>query len=159
MKPKIQNIEEIKLIGMSINHSLSDNKTIELWQKFMPRKKEMSLLKNSWNYAIQQYDVQLKMQDFTFDTKFEIWAAVEMNSFENIPSGMNSLVIPAGQYAMFIHKGNAQTFPKSMAYIMNKWLPESEYKLDERAHFQIMKDEYLGENNPNSEEEIWIPVI
>ncbi len=158
MNPKIQIIEEIKLIGMSINHSLSDNKTIGLWQKFMPRKKEISQLKNSWHYAVQQYDVKLIMQEFTFDTRFETWSAVEVNIFENIPSEMNSLIIPGGKFAVFIHKGNSQMFTKSMAYIMNKWLPKSKYQLDNREHFQIMKEKYLGENDVNSEEEIWIPI-
>ncbi len=158
MKPEIVGLKEIKLIGMHINHSLSNNKTIELWKKFMPRIKELSGLKNSWHYAIQQYDYEIRKENFTPYTKFNIWAAVEVNSIENIPREMNSFVLPSGKYAKFMHKGDAKKFSETLNFIMNIWLPESQYELDSRVHFQIMKDKYLGENNPNSEEEIWIPI-
>lgn len=158
MKPEIVGLKEIKLIGMHINHSLSNNKTTELWKKFMPRKKEILSLKNSWFYAIQQYGTDVKMREFTPNTKFKIWAAVEVNSVENIPREMNSIVIPSGKYAIFMHKGDAKKFSETMNFILKIWLSESQYELDDRMHFQIMKDKYLGENNPNSVEEIWIPI-
>lgn len=158
MKPKIQDIEEIRLMGMHLNHSLSNNKTIVLWQKFMPRKKEIKIVKNNWHYAIQQYSTDLKMKEFTVNTKFEIWAAAEVYDFENIPDEMESYIIPKGKYAVFIHKGDAGKFSKTMDFIMKTWLPDSRYELDKRPNFQIMKEKYLGENNQNSEEEIWIPI-
>jgi AraC family transcriptional regulator len=32
-----------------------------------------------------------------------------------------------------------------------------EYELDDRPHFEILGDKYKN-NDPNSEEEIWIPI-
>lgn len=158
MKPFFKEIDEIQFIGMHINHSMVDNKTVELWKSFMPRKHEIVNVKNNWHYAIQQYDQVEKMKNFTGNTIFKTWAAVEVNSSELIPANMELLMIPSGLYAVFAHRGNAEMFAKSMGFIMNNWLPKSEYELDKRPHFQIMKENYLGENDINSEEEIWIPI-
>ena len=71
---------------------------------------------------------------------------------------MESYTIGEGKYAVFIHKGDATAFQKTMSFIFGIWLVNSEYELDDREHFQIMKEKYLGENNPNSEEEVWVPI-
>ena len=158
MEPKIINIEKIEIIGMRSKLSLSNNKTVELWKKFMPKKKEIINLKNSWHYAVQIYDSDLKIKNLTPETIYEAWAAVEVSDIEFIPKGMESYTIGEGKYAVFKHKGDATAFQKTMSFIFGIWLVNSEYELDDREHFQIMKEKYLGENNPNSEEEVWVPI-
>ena len=41
MNPIIETLAEKKLIGKRIQMSLANNKTRELWQSFMPRRKEI----------------------------------------------------------------------------------------------------------------------
>lgn len=41
--------------------------------------------------------------------------------------------------------------------IFSDWLPKSDYELDERPHFEILDEKYKNDD-PNSEEEIWIPI-
>ncbi len=36
-------------------------------------------------------------------------------------------------------------------------LPNSEYELENRPHFEVLGEKYKN-NDPNSEEEIWIPI-
>jgi AraC family transcriptional regulator len=36
-------------------------------------------------------------------------------------------------------------------------LPNSAYELDDREHFELLGEKYKN-NDPNSEEEIWIPI-
>jgi AraC family transcriptional regulator len=36
-------------------------------------------------------------------------------------------------------------------------LPNSAYALDDRAHFEVLGEKYKN-NDPSSEEEIWIPI-
>jgi len=158
MEPKIVINKEIKLVGMSTRTSLNKNKTVALWKQFMGRKKEVGNIKNSWYYSIQRYDVDLKMENFTPNIIFETCAAVEVNCFEEIPDDMESLVIPEGEYAVFIHRGATDSFHKTADFIFRVWLPNSKYELDNRMHFEIMKEEYLGPDNPNSEEEVWVPI-
>ena len=157
-KPKIIVTAEIKLVGMHTKTSLNNSKTAGVWKQFMCRKKEIQNIKNTWHYSVQSYDTDLKMDNFTSDTIFETHAAVEVNNFEEIPHAMEAFKIEGGTYAVFIHKGATNTFHKTANFIFNIWLPNSKYELDNRLHFEIMKEKYLGPNNPNSEEEVWVPI-
>jgi AraC family transcriptional regulator len=157
LHPRIENSSEKKLIGKRIRMSLSNNKTFELWQRFMQRRKEIRNNVNSDLYSIQVYEPSLDLEKFNQDTEFEKWAAIEVNDFDNIPAEMESYILAGGLYAVFIHKGAALTGSETYQYIFKKWLPESEYLLDNRAHFEVLGEKYKNED-PNSEEEIWIPV-
>jgi AraC family transcriptional regulator len=55
-----------------------------------------------------------------------------------------------------VHRG-ASTDTSTFEYIFRVWLPASEYLLDDRPHFEILGAKYK-DNDPESEEEIWIPV-
>jgi len=70
---------------------------------------------------------------------------------------MEFYIVPSGLYAVFIHTGAASTAPKTFEYIFETWLPNSEYLLDNRPHFEILGGKYKNED-PSSEEEIWIPI-
>lgn len=159
MKPRIQEIADKNVVGMKTKVSISANTTPELWRRFMPRRKEISNIIEDQNfYAIQVYDADLDIAAFTPNTEFEQWAAVEVGNFDSIPESMEAHTIKGGQFAVFIHKGLAGDFHKTSDFIYQEWLPGSGYELDDRDHFQIMGEKYLGPMDPNSEEEVWIPI-
>jgi AraC family transcriptional regulator len=58
---------------------------------------------------------------------------------------------------VFIHIGQASTFPKTMQYIFGSWLPESEYTLDSREHFEVLPAQY-DPRDPDAREDVWIPI-
>lgn len=156
MKPKIETISEIKLIGMSSRMSLSNNKTPELWGRFMPRKKEIENNIGVELYAMQVY-LSYYFKDFTPETIFEQWASVAVTDFDAVPIGMETYVVPTGLYAVFIHKGLPSDFPTTMEYIVKKWFPKSKYTWDNRPHFQVMGEKYKN-NDLASEEEVWVAI-
>jgi AraC family transcriptional regulator len=69
---------------------------------------------------------------------------------------METYVLPGGLYAVFDYKG-LNTDNSIFQYILGTWLPGSDYVLDNRPHFEVLGDKYKN-NDPNSEEEIWIPI-
>jgi len=146
------------LIGLSIKTTLEANETAILWRKFMPRRKEIHNLLDSSLYSIQEYDIQCDWSAFTPQTSFTKWAAIEVTSQQEIPTGMESLTIQ-GLYAVFVHKGTADEFHRTLDYIFNSWMPSSGYQFDHRPQFEIMKDDYLGPSHPDSREEVWIPIL
>ncbi len=155
MKPEIVKIEKKRMLGMRMEMSLIDNRTGELFQQFMPRKKEIKNVISSGVYALQQYE----FNSFTPNTIFEKWACVEIENNQKVLDGMETFVLPTGLYAVFVHKGTVQDFVKAMGYITQQWVPNSIYKIDNnRPHFEYLDHTYLGPNNPLSEEEIWIPI-
>jgi len=157
MEPRIITIPEKKLVGKRIRMTLSANPTAELWQSFMPRRKEIRNKLNSELLSVEVYDQNLDFKDFNPTTEFEKWATVEVHAFEDIPESMETLRLTGGLYAVFLYKGAAKDFAATFGYIFGTWLPASEYSLDNRPHFEVMGENYKG-NDPTSEEEIWIPI-
>ena len=155
MTPRIETLVEKKLIGQRITLSLSNNKTAELWKSFMPRRME---IQNSSTdlYSLQNYDASY-FNTFNPNAEFEKWAAVAVCDFNQIPEGMEPLILVGGLYAVFVHKGDVTTAAKAFEYIFETWLPNSHYTVDNRLHFELLGEKYKN-NDPDSEEEIWIPI-
>ena len=157
MNPIIKILPEKKLIGKRIKMSFAENKTYELWKSFMPRRKEIKNNLTTELFSMQVYDKSFDFRNFNQDATFEKWAAIEVASFDTIPDEMESYTLSGGLYAVFIHKGASSTGPKTFRYIFGTWLPDSDYSLDDRVHFEILGDKYKNDD-PNSEEEVWIPI-
>lgn len=137
--------------------SLKNNKTQELWRSFMTEKASIKNTIGTDLYSIQVYDNLHHFQGFKPAAEFTKWAAIEVDAIENIPNGFLPFTIEYGAYAVFLHRGPASDFPKTMQYIFGQWLPNSAYELDDRPHFERLGDTYENDS-PDSEEEVWIPI-
>jgi AraC family transcriptional regulator len=157
MIPEILTIPEKNLVGKRIRMTLSANRTAELWQSFMPRRKEIRNISGTKLFSVEIYDQNMDFNEFGADTEFEKWAAIEVSMFEEIPDGMESIILPGGIYAVFHYKGAANEAASFFRNIFTTWLPEAGYLADNRPHFEVMGEKYKG-NDPTSEEEIWVPV-
>lgn len=154
MQPEIRILPEKQLIGMSMEMSLADNRTGQLWGSFMPRRKEINAFGHDL-YSLQDYGPSFIPGDM--HARFTKWAAAEVSDFSKIPEGMQAFTIPQGLYAVFHYKGSSHDGPRIFGYIFGTWLPGSGYQLDYRPHVEILGEKYKN-NHPESEEEIWIPV-
>ena len=157
IQPRIEILTQRKLIGKRLTTTFANNQTFKLWQSFMPRRKEIKNALTSDLFSLQVYPHSF---DFTFsdpNAEFEKWAAVEVADFESVPDEMETFILTVGLYAVFHYKG-LSTDTKIFQYIFGKWLFNSkDYLLDNRPHFELLGDKYQN-SNPDSEEEIWIPV-
>ena len=156
MEPRIEMLAEKKLVGKQMIMSLTNNKTPELWRSFMPRRKEIQNSIGTDLYSMQVYD-EGYFRNFNPNATFTKWGAVEVTDFDSIPAEMESIVLPAGLYAVFLYKGAASAGAKTFQYIFETWLPNSDYFLDNRPHFEVLGAKYKNDD-PDSEEEIWIPI-
>ncbi|WP_439879790.1 GyrI-like domain-containing protein [Pontibacter sp. MBLB2868] len=157
MQPDILTAPDRNLIGNRIRTKLAENRTFELWSGFKPREKEITGRVDSDFYSVQDFGNADNLRQFTPDTYFEKWAAVEVEPGAPVPEGMEAYTLPGGLYAVFIHKGKPETFSKTTAYIFGVWLPQSTYVLDDRPHFEVMHATY-DPTSPESEEEVWVPI-
>ena len=153
---RTETIKEKKLIGKTIRMSFTNNKTVDLWSNFMPRRKEISNV-NSEFISLEVFDDVSFFSPFDPSKEFNKWACIEVKDYKNVPTEMQTLTIPESLYAVFLHKGPASDGPLTYNYIFGTWLPASEYILDNRPHFAVMGAKYKN-NSPDSEEEIWIPI-
>jgi AraC family transcriptional regulator len=156
MENRIEFLAEKKLVGKHLSMSLANNRTGELWRSFMMQRKEIQNAVGNDLYSMQVHSPDY-FQDFDPARSFEKWATTEVSSFDTIPDGMESFLLPAGMYAVFGHKGSPEEGAKVFQYIFGTWLPQSGYALDNRPHFEVLGENYKN-GSPDSEEDIWIPV-
>ncbi len=156
IQPKITQLTAKLLIGISCNMSVSNNKTAELWGNFGPRIKEIANRVTTDKISLQIYDANYH-RGFNPSTIFKKWAAVEVHKGTKTPEGMKTLELEKGLYAVFHYKGSSAD-TGIFQYIFGVWLPQSEYQIDNRPHFEVLGSKYRN-NDSNSEEEIWIPVV
>ncbi|WP_341227940.1 GyrI-like domain-containing protein [uncultured Arcticibacterium sp.] len=157
MNPKIIDSAERKFIGMSLEMTYSNNTTGQLWGGFMPRRNEVQNRIHPGYFSLQGTNPAYTMYDRTVDRTFTKWALVEVNSFDVVPDGMETFVLPAGKYAVFLHSGKGvPAFIEKIKTILSKWLPSSGYQIDNRPDFEILEEN--ARNNPEAEEEIWVPI-
>lgn len=157
MTPKIITLSEKKLIGRRLTMTLLQNKTFELWQSFMPMRHQIKNAVGTDKFSMQVYEKDFDFLQFTPQTLFEKWAAVEVPDFSDIPENMETYILKGGLYAVFNYKGKPENGTDFFNYIFRTWLPNSEFNLDTREHFEILGDKYLRDDD-NSEEEIWVPI-
>lgn len=155
MQPTIQILKEKQLIGMSLEMSLLEDKTNLLFRTFMPRRKEIPNLINADTLDLRDYQEDY-YRSFDPSKSFTKWALAEVSKVAAIPDGMEVYTLVGGQYAVFHYKGLSSD-QRIYKYIFMEWLPQSGYKLADRPHFELL-GEKTKLNDPNSEEEIWIPI-
>lgn len=154
--PQIKMISDKQFVGMSQKMSLVTDSTGVLFSTFMPRKKEILNVANSNVIDLRVYNEDYFLK-FNPTAEFVKYVLVECNPILEIPDGMEVYDFVGGEYAVFKYKGLASD--KSVyEYIYTEWLPNSKYSLDNRPHFEVLGPK-TKLNDPNSEEEIWVPIM
>jgi AraC family transcriptional regulator len=154
MNPIIKTLPETKFIGKYLSFTYADYRAFELWSSFMPRRKE---IKNT--VGTELYNIQVNPINFDFSptTPFVKWAAVAVSNFDIVPDGMETLILEEKLYAVFNYKGDQNSVAAFFNSIYTEWLPASGYELGTHPQFEILGEKYKN-NDPDSEEEIWIPI-
>ncbi len=157
MEPRLVTIPQKLLIGKSLQMTFAHNRTAALWQSFMPYLKEIKNTVGTDLFSMQIYGPSFDFVHFDLHAPFEKWAAVEVSEHSFIPAGMKPFILAGGLYAVFMHYGPASEGERTFRYIFETWIPASAYQPDQRPHFEVLGPGYKN-NDPGSEEEIWIPV-
>jgi len=158
MTHRIANSPEIYIVGMKATMSFStiSEDTGKLARQFMPRLKEINNRLDDNTLSLQNYD-DFDYHKMSPTMTFEKWIGVEVTNLDYVPKGMETLTIKSGNYLVIDFKGTMQEFIKNWNYLHSQWLPNSEYELDNRPHFEKLSPSYNPTNAVN-EEEIWVPI-
>ncbi|MEM7711989.1 MAG: GyrI-like domain-containing protein [Cyanobacteria bacterium P01_A01_bin.68] len=155
MQARIERLFPKKLIGLSLTMSLAHNRTGELWSHFGTKIREVQNRVSQDKISMQVYPPNYYTA-FSPTSEFKKWATVEVTSFDAIPEGLQPFELQGGLYAVFDYTGSSAD-PAIFHYIFSDWLPKSIYTVGDRPHFEVLGPNYKN-NDPNSEEAIWIPI-
>ncbi|MEY8847926.1 GyrI-like domain-containing protein [Psychroserpens sp. XS_ASV72] len=134
-------------------HIMKD--TQDIAKQFMPRRHEVNHRIGNHVFSIQNFGPDFSPANP--HSEFEKWIGIEVSEIDALPKDIKSFVIPTGTYAVFDYKGSMKDFSAFRARIFQEWLPNSDYILDDRPHFEIVDENYRKDLN-NTEESVWIPV-
>jgi len=149
---RIEIIEPKKLIGFSITTSFQEDKTPIVWRKLMMRRNEITNRISDKLFSLQIYP-----ENFTPDQSFTKYALAEVSDFGNIPNDLETFELESGKYLVFKYTGKAENGAELFNCIFQNFIPENQFMVDNRPHFEIFGDDY-NPNSDSAEEEIWIPI-
>jgi AraC family transcriptional regulator len=161
MQPAFKTIPEMKVVGMKTKFIAVDspdkNNMIvipKLWQEYMPRRHEIKNTTSEYNLGVT-FDIPANENARSDEMNY--LAGTQVSNFDHIPSSMDKIVIPAGNCAVFTHKGELEKFGDTMMFIFGSWLPQSGKKM-RNAPIIEMYDERFKLNQPDSEIDVYIPI-
>ena len=104
------------------------------------------------------WELHIGTDEYEQTKEYFVMVGVEVHRIEDLPAPIFAKVLPAGQYAVFVLKGEQMTANWGDA-IYKEWLPSSPY---EEAYSCTIErydgDRFKGWGDPESEMEIWVPV-
>jgi AraC family transcriptional regulator len=153
----ITSIEPRLLSGQKIWTSIASQETSKLWRPFRQAIREMVGLSPTKFYSIDRYGKEMTKGDFTVDIQFEKCAAIT-EEISSCPPGFEEIRLEGGLYAVFSHHGSIAKFQSTLQEFMMNWLPKSNYRLDDRAHFETF-DQTYDPFAEDSVELVHIPII
>lgn len=158
MKHRLIQSPIIYIVGMKATMSFNtiSEDTGKLARQFIPRLKEVKNRVDDNTLSLQNHD-NFDYNNIPTTMTFEKWIGVEVANLNNVPEGMETLTIKPGKYLVIDFKGAMQEFVKNWHYLHSQWLPNSEFELDNRPHFEKLSPSYNPMNTVN-EEEIWMPI-
>ncbi|MCI0375982.1 MAG: GyrI-like domain-containing protein [Gemmataceae bacterium] len=125
-----------------------------LWDKFIKRASEVPDRIGDAMFGVI-YGRPKKERSHPHQLQFI--AGVSVSSAAAIPSGMVARTVPAGKFAVFVHRGPIKTIGDTVREAYRVWLPQSGYEHAEMADVELY-DRRFRVDGADSEMEYWISV-
>lgn len=148
MEGKIINIDKFKAVGITYFGSNSNGEIPAMWQVFNKRYMEIKYKSKS----MLCYGICDDMPDA--EGRFHYTACAEVDSFQDIPEGMDAKEVPEGKYVVYTFSGPLKDLGEFYDNIFTKWMPSSGYEIDCRPQFELYDNRYMD----NGEFDLYMPI-
>lgn len=125
-----------------------------LWQKFFP---SVGQIENRIGKEMVGLMYSKPATERSHPHELQYIAAVRVESLEKIPKGMVGRSIPAGQFAVFMHRGPIAKIGDTCREIYQVWLPKSGFFHSDIADIEIYDHRFCPDSD-DSIMEYWISV-
>jgi AraC family transcriptional regulator len=148
MEGKIITIEGFKAVGITYFGKNSNGEIPAMWEVFNKRFAEIK------NISASMICYGICDDEMDSECRFHYTAAVEVDSFEGIPAGMEAKVVPAGKYLVYTYVGKIEALGGFYESIFSEWLPASGQEMDCRPQLELYDDRFMN----NGEFDIYVPI-
>ena len=131
MKPEIITKPAFTVIGMGYHGKNKNNEIPQLWQELMPRAAELGQDRGL------PYGVCGELEE---NGRFRYLAGYEVDAETAVPDDMERWELAAQTYAVF--PCSLQTIQETYTYILETWLPQSEYSHKSVPDFEFYSEDF-----------------
>lgn len=148
MEGNIISIKGFKAVGITYLGNNTNGEIANLWQVFNKRYKDIKQKSKSRLC----YGICDDAPDS--EGRFHYTACAEVDSFQDVPEGMEIKVVPEGTYLVYTYGGALKDIGEFYNDIFAKCLPASGYEMDYRPQFELYDERFMS----NGEFDIYIPI-
>ncbi|QIE90097.1 GyrI-like domain-containing protein [Pseudomonas nitroreducens] len=150
MKYRIIELPAFDVVGMDYRGSAPGDSIGQLWQRFLPREKEVSA--SAQDTAAYGVCSQLP------DGEFHYIAGLPVEPGANVPAGMTRYGVPAQKYAVFTHIGPVTAIADSFQAIYSSLLARHGLEPKKGVDLERYTERFLGPEDPASETDLYVPI-
>jgi len=148
MDGKIINTKGFKAVGIPYFGNNMSGEIPSLWEAFNKSYKDIKQISNSrLCYGICDGEMDS-------EGRFYYIACAEVNSFSEVPEGMETKVVPEGKYLVYTYRGAIKDLGEFFNDIFAKFIPASGHGLDNRPQIELYDERFMD----NGEFDIYIPI-
>lgn len=151
MEPEIVESREMLVAGAIYEGDNANQEIADLWSVFMPHIGEFKRADPDVTYGVCEMVPGLPPGSFRYV------AGAEVVRVEDVPVDMTLILVPAGKYAVFEHRGALENLQKTYRYINQVWLPGSGYRRADRPDLEVYTQDF-HDFQPDSILYLWVPV-
>lgn len=137
---KVVKKNEKKVVALVLHTTFEENRQAQEIPPFFHKIMEEGTLENVPNRINENQICVFVMRPG--NPVFDYYMGVEVSGFDDVPDGMDTIVIPEGNFALtpFIKRGNPDAL-KAFKHMAEKWLPENGYSQKRGVPLFIYYDE------------------
>ena len=148
MEGKIVSIKGFKAVGITYFGNNENGEIPSLWEAFNKRYRDIK----QKNKSMLCYGICDGEPDS--ECRFHYTACAEVDSFEGVPEGMETKVVPEGKYIVYTYGGDLKDLGGFYNDIFTKWIPASRHEMDCRPQLELYDERFTS----NGEFDIYIPI-
>ena len=161
LQPAIVTLPDIMTAGLRGQTTLKDNVIPALWSRFLTEIHRIPhrLPGNRCFGICEACQEGNTLYTMNRDVLFSEIAAAQVDSFKDLPKPFVPKILKGGRYAVFTYTGELSGLMDLYSYIWGTWFLDTKETLDARDDFELYDDRFLGMDNPDSQIEIYIPIL
>lgn len=161
LEPQIVDKPAITIVGLetTFRHGLSPETNAPqvlgaIWEAIGPRAAEIPHRVGKAMYGLIWSRPEAER---SHPHELQYIAGAAVSQVDHLPAGMSSRTVPAGTFAVFLHRGPIHKISATCNEIYRVWLPASSWQHADVADIELYDERFNCESD-NSEMEYWISV-
>jgi AraC family transcriptional regulator len=156
LAPRFIALPPLLIVGMREPLTEQNSQTIpQLWKKFspyignIPHQKEKRV---AYGLCVRNAE--------SSNGSYYYMAGCEVNDFADLPGILSPLIVPAHQYAVFVHETPAARIKETIDQVFDQWLPSSGFIHHAQSiHFFERYSELYNPETGMGGTEVWLPIV